>query len=88
MKKTDLYFKGDIIMTNNQINELNELLKDHAETLTAFFDEALTKGMKKGFIGGCLGTYLGIGVGLSVIHITNKIKSRKSKKEESNEEES
>ncbi len=41
-----------------------------------------------GLIGGCLGTYLGVGIGLSVIHITKKIKSRKSKKEESNEEES
>lgn len=75
-------------MTNNQINELNELLKDHGETLTAFGDEFLRKGMVNGFISGCLGTYLGIGIGLSVIHITKKIKSRKSKKEESNEEES
>lgn len=75
-------------MTNNQVNELNELLKDHAETLTAFGDELLNYGMRKGLIGGCLGTYLGIGIGLSVIHITKKIKSRKFKKEESNEEES
>ena len=75
-------------MTNNQVNELNELLKDHAETLTAFGDELLNRGMKMGSIAGCLGTYLGIGIGLSVIHITKKIKSRKSKKEESNEEES
>ena len=88
MKKIDLYFKGDIIMTNNQIDELNELLKDHAETLTAFGDELLKSGLKRGLIGGCLGTYLGIGIGLSVIHIIKKIKSRKSKKEESNEEES
>ena len=76
------------MMTNNQIDELNELLKDHAETITAFGDELLKKGMANGFISGCVGTYLGIGIGLSVIHIANKIKSRKSKKEESNEEES
>ena len=56
MKRIDLYFKGDIIMTNNQIDELNELLKDHAETLTAFGDELLNQGMKMGSIAGCLGS--------------------------------
>ena len=84
MKRIDLYFKGDIIMTNNQIDELNELLKDHAETLTAFGDELLNYGMKKGSIAGCLG----IGISLSAFYIAKKIKSKKSKKEESNEEES
>ena len=88
MRKIDLYFKGDIIMTNNQIDELNELLKDHAETLTAFGDELLNNGMKMGSIAGCLGTYLGIGISLSAFYIVKKIKSKKSKKEESNEEES
>lgn len=88
MKRIDLYFKGDIIMTNNQIDELNELLKDHAETLTAFGDELLNHGMKMGSIAGCLGSYLGIGITLSAFYIAKKIKSKKSKKEESNEEES
>lgn len=88
MKRIDLYFKGDIIMTNNQIDELNELLKDHAKTLTAFGDEMLHYGMLKGSIAGCLGTYLGIGISLSAFYIAKKITSRKSKKEESNEEES
>ena len=88
MKRIDLYFKGDIIMTNNQINELNELLKDHAETLTAFGDELLNHGMKMGSIAGCLGSYLGIGISLSAFYIVKKIKSKKSKKEESNEEKS
>ena len=72
-------------MTNNQIDELNELLKDHAETLTAFGDELLKYGMTRGLISGCLGTYLGIGISLSAFYIAKKIKS---KKEESNEEES
>ena len=67
-------------MTNNQINELNELLKDHAETLTAFGDELLNYGMKRGSIAGCLGTYLGIGISLSAFYIAKKIKSKKSKK--------
>ena len=75
-------------MTNNQIDELNELLKDHAKTLTAFGDEMLHYGMMKGSIAGCIGTYLGIGMSLSAFYIVKKIKSRKSKKEESNEEES
>ena len=69
-------------MTNNQINELNELLKDHAETLTAFGDELLNYGMKRGAIAGILGTHLGIGIGISAFYIAKKIKSKKSKKEE------
>ena len=69
-------------MTSNQINELNELLKDHTETLTAFGDEMLNYGMKRGSIAGCLGTYLGIGIALSGFYIAKKIKSKKSKKEE------
>lgn len=68
-------------MTNNQINELNELLKDHAEALTALADEMLNSGMKKGVIAGSLGTYLGIGISLSAFYIAKKIKSKKSKKE-------
>ena len=78
MKRIDLYFKGDIIMTNNQIDELNELLKDHAETLTAFGDELLNHGMKMGSIAGCLGSYLGIGITLSAFYIAKKIKENVS----------
>ena len=88
MKRIDLYFKGDIIMTNNQYDELNELLKDHAEAISAFGNDILNYGMMKGSIAGCLGSYLGIGITLSAFYIAKKIKSKKSKKEESNEEES
>ena len=88
MKRIDLYFKGDVVMTNEQFNDLNELLKDHIETLKALGDELVTYGMKKGVIYGSMATCLGIGIGYSVLHITDKILSRKSKKEESNKEES
>lgn len=88
MKRIDLYFKGDIIMTKNQYDELNELLKDHSEAIAAFGNDILNHGMKMGSIAGCLGSYLGIGITLSAFYIAKKIKSKKSKKEESNEEES
>ena len=75
-------------MTNNQYDELKELVKDHAEAIAAFGNELLNYGMMKGAIAGCLGSYLGIGITLSAFYIAKKIKSKKSKKEESNEEES
>lgn len=35
-------------MTNEQIDELNELLVDHSEALTAFYDEGIRYGLKHG----------------------------------------
>ena len=75
-------------MTNNQYDELNELVKDHADAIASFGNDILNYGMMKGSIAGCLGSYLGIGITLSAFYIAKKIKSKKSKKEESNEEKS
>jgi len=51
-------------MTNAQVDEINELLKNHSETLSAFYDEGIRYGLKLGlrwmlegiFIGFVLGT--------------------------------
>lgn len=48
-----------MLMNNKQIDELNELLKDHGETLTAFYDEGIHMGKKKGFAAGVIGSLIG-----------------------------
>lgn len=48
---TNAIMKGwyDIMkMTSEQIGELNELLVDHSEVLTAFYDEGIRYGLKRG----------------------------------------
>jgi hypothetical protein len=35
-------------MTNKQIEEINELIDEHASTLTAFYDEGIAYGRKMG----------------------------------------
>lgn len=67
-------------MTNEQIDELNELLVDHSEALTAFYDEGIRYGLKSGAVlviaGAALAALISCGVEV--------IKSRKNKvKEES-----
>lgn len=42
------------IMTNEQINDVNELLKAHGDSLTAFYDEGIYHGKVKGIIIGAL----------------------------------
>ena len=39
-------------MNSKQIDELNKLLEDHSETLTAFYDEGIEYGMNKGCVMG------------------------------------
>lgn len=62
-------------MTNEQIDELNELLVDHSETLTAFYDEGIRYGLKHGVVlviaGAALAALVSCGVEV--------IKSRKNK---------
>ena len=41
-------------MTHEQIDEVNKLLRDHRESLTAFYDEALHQGRVDGIIAGVL----------------------------------
>lgn len=67
-------------MTNEQIDELNELLVDHSETLTAFYDEGIRYGLKHGVVLVIAGVALSALVSCGV----EVIKSRKNKvKEES-----
>lgn len=47
-------------MTNAQIDELNELLKNHGETLTAFYNEGILWGMKIGLKWVLAGVMVGI----------------------------
>lgn len=64
-----------IKMTNEQIDNLNELLIDNGEALTAFYDETIDVGIRKGFI---------IGVSVSLINVIvicgiKKLISKKNK---------
>ena len=52
------------MMTNNErIKEINELLVDHSEALTEFYDEGIEVGTLEGFVKGGLCT-LGITVAI------------------------
>ena len=64
-----------MLMNSKQIDELNELLKDHGETLTAFYDEGINFGKKKGFIVGAIGSL----IGLLTIIVGNRIISKRSR---------
>lgn len=73
-------------MTNKQIDELNELLVDHGEVITAFVDEVLEnykKGYSQGFrkqvwrgalfVGGC---YVIAGICYITVKEIKKIKNK------------
>lgn len=64
-----------MLMNSKQIDELNELLKDHGETLTAFYDEGIRIGKKNGFTIGFIGSLIG---SLTVI-VGNRIISKRSR---------
>ena len=60
-------------MTDEQIKEVNELLEDYGDSLTAFYDDALRQGRIEGIIAGCL-------VGTIAVNICWVIKSIKNHK--------
>lgn len=65
-------------MNNLQIDKLNELLINNSETLTAFYDEAIDVGIRKGFV---------VGVAISVVsgvvmYGINKLNHKKKHNEE------
>jgi len=66
-------------LTNAQIDEINMLLKDHGEALTAFYDEGMAYGARNAVIG----MFIGATIYLSIEVIRYVKKHEKSKEEES-----
>ena len=62
-------------MTCEQIKEVNELLKNFGDSLTAFYDEALYQGRVEGIVAGAL-------VGTVAANICWVIKTIKNHKDE------
>ncbi|MCM1090062.1 MAG: hypothetical protein NC413_04410 [Muribaculum sp.] len=68
-------------MNSKQIEELNELLVNHSETLTAFYDEGIQYGLNKGCILGAIGSVIGVAISCGVIKIVSHRKKRNDEKE-------
>ena len=64
-------------MTKEHIDTINELLVEHGEALTAFYDEGIHCGMKWGVAS----TAIGVGIGVLINYVGYKIKKSKSDKE-------
>ena len=64
-------------MTKEHIDTINELLTEHGEALTAFYDEGIYYGMKLGVVF----TAIGVGIVASINYVSYKIKNAKSYKE-------
>ena len=69
------------ILTNDQIDELNNLLVDHFETISAFYDEGITYGLRKGCLIGFVGCSLGVMSAIVFDEIAKYKKSQKSENE-------
>ena len=67
-------------MNSKQIVELNKLLEDHSEILTAFYDEGIEYGMNKGCVMGAFGSVIGMVLAYGVIKF---ISHRKKNEKES-----
>lgn len=68
-------------MTNTQIDEINRLLTDHREALTAFWDEAFYYGMRSGYKWVLCGAAIAVvarGVGETVIRSETSERTRRS----------
>lgn len=66
-------------MTNEQIDKINQLLKNNGDSLTAFYDEGIYQGKVKGIIIGAL-----VGVMISnICWVAKTIKDRKNSEGES-----
>ncbi len=75
------------VMSAKQIEEINELLANHGDALTAFYDEGLSIGKSSGFVDGCMaGFSIGAcfmgGVVLFAYYMTNISKKKKQQNKE------
>ncbi len=68
-------------MNSKQIEELNELLVEHSETLTAFYDEGIEYGMNKGCLLGAIGSVVGMTIAYGVIKIVSHYKKKEIEEE-------
>lgn len=69
------------IMTNAQIDEVNKLLADHGNALTAFYDEGIRYGMSLGYKQVLCGAVFAV-VAMGAIEVVKIIKiKRKTEKE-------
>ena len=66
-------------MTNEQINDVNELLKAHGDSFTAFYDEGIYHGKVKGII---IGALVGA-VASNICWVVNLLKIANNPNEES-----
>lgn len=66
-------------MTKEHIDTINNLLVEHGEALTAFYDEGIRYGMKLGVVF----TAIGVGIGASINYVSRKIKTKSDKEIES-----
>ena len=71
------------ILTNDQIDELNNLLIDHSETISAFYDEGITYGLRKGCLIGFIGCSLGVLSGIIIDEIV-KYKNHRNQRSSPN----
>lgn len=66
-------------MTHQQIEELNNLLVDHSECLTAFYDEGIDFGIKKGAGVIAVVALIGSLAVTGVIAVKKRLKPKKEK---------
>lgn len=66
------------IMTQEQIEELNELLADHGETLTAFYDEGRAEILSKCCIGVLIAAPIILVIDRGISYVSKRLKSRNS----------
>ena len=74
-------------MAKEQIDEINELLIDHGEALTAFYDEGMNIGKNCGFFDGCMAGFSVGALAMGVVTVflyrmTHPCNKKENRKEE------
>jgi hypothetical protein len=63
-------------MTGKQIDEINELLVEHSEALTGFYDEGYNQGLRHGIIAWAAASLFGLSTTI-VVHGINDARRKK-----------